>query len=133
MRINALHFAPSGCSHFFSTGESATCRNKGNQHYLSLLVPLRLDGLQLITNELKMNFVLLDLTSQATAVQNYVRGWEPSLIIEWLKTKGIIERVAHPYANDIYGFESSIGIRTGFRILHNGQLVIIDNHTTFLP
>ena len=80
-----------------------------------------------------MDFILLDLEAQAKAVKQYTIGWDAQTILEWLGTNGKVSKVRHPLGESLYLFESSIGIVTGFRIPENGQLVILLNHTTFLP
>lgn len=80
-----------------------------------------------------MDFVLLDLVTQAKAVKQYTNGWDVAMILEWLGTKGKVSKVRHPLDDYLYAFESSIGMRTGFRLLENGQLIIILDHTTFVP
>jgi hypothetical protein len=82
-----------------------------------------------------MSFILIDLLTQAKAVKAYTVGWEQDSIINWLKTHGKVNEVhlALPWGDELlYVFESAIGIRTTFRFMDNGQMVIMLEHSTYV-
>lgn len=83
-----------------------------------------------------MSFILIDLLTQAEAVKHYISGWEQDSIINWLKSQGKVSEVhlALPWDDDLlYGFESGIGMRTTFRFMDNGQMVMMLEHSTYGP
>lgn len=78
-------------------------------------------------------FIVLDLGSQANAVARYIQGWEKERILAWLSQQGEVRQISHPQDRNLYGFRSHVGITTGFRLLEDGQIIIIHDHTTYVP
>ena len=76
------------------------------------------------------DFVLVDLYAQADDFDLFVRGWKVVDILEYMQQYGIVTYVENP---DSYLFRSRIGIATGFRFTEKGWLVIIGDHTTYVP
>lgn len=75
-------------------------------------------------------FIVVDLGCQAEAVANHVRGWTKEQILDWLSQHGEVSKRPHPYDNDLYAFRSRTGQYTAFRLLDDGQLFIIGDHST---
>lgn len=67
-------------------------------------------------------FIVVDLISQAEAVERYTTGLSPEAIIAWLGTQGRVTAVMQtPTA---YLFESSTGMQTTFWFTPDGHLII---------
>jgi hypothetical protein len=76
-------------------------------------------------------FHLVDLVSQRAAVREYVTGKSPAEILEWLATKGRLNRIpSQPGFAETYEFESTEGLRAAFFFDCEG-LVFVGDHTTF--
>jgi hypothetical protein len=78
------------------------------------------------------DFHLLDLPSQATAVQRLLRGNTAEHKLEWLAVRGDLSRVAVtiPNARPTYRFVSSIGMECLF-FIDEDEFVFIGDHTTY--
>ena len=77
-------------------------------------------------------FYLLDLPSQAVAVQSLLRGKSPEEKIEWLVQHGTITKKPN-VLNDphqTYVFESSLGLTCVFFIVGD-EFVFLGDNTTF--
>jgi hypothetical protein len=77
-------------------------------------------------------FHLLDLPSQAAAVQRLLRGRSSQEKLEWVAARGQIERVAVAFRNarPTYRFVSTIGMECVF-FIDGDEFVFIGDHTTF--
>jgi hypothetical protein len=77
-------------------------------------------------------FHLLDLTSQAIAVQRLLRGRSMQEKLDWIAARGHLERMATavPNARPTYRFVSSIGMECAF-FVDGDTFVFIGDHTTF--
>ncbi len=78
-------------------------------------------------------FRIINLDSQADAMWQQVHGWSAARILEWFQLHGDVQKVSHPMDDKLYMFQSNIGIRTGFRLTNDGQLIIIRDHTMYQP
>jgi hypothetical protein len=78
-------------------------------------------------------FILIDLKTQADEVTRYIHGWAEERILQWLGQYGEVKKIHHPYDNRLYSFSSYNGSQTGFRITEEGHLIIMGQHTTYLP
>ena len=80
-------------------------------------------------------FVLVDLSSQASAVARYIQGWSNDKIIRWLQQFGEVQQAAPPFSqmSDMFGFRSFVGLTTGFRLTTDGKLIILGDHTMYTP
>ena len=67
------------------------------------------------------DFVLIDLNTQLEAVNAYVRGWDQSDILRWMRRYG---QVYYVELYDMLSFWSNVGLVTGFWIDDDNQLVI---------
>jgi hypothetical protein len=78
-------------------------------------------------------FTLLDLPSQALAVQNLLRGKSGDEKIAWLMAHGRITPKPKLVENErqAYFFESSIGRYCWF-FIDGDEFVFIDHHTTYV-
>ncbi|GAB4121782.1 MAG: hypothetical protein Fur005_34560 [Roseiflexaceae bacterium] len=76
------------------------------------------------------DFTLLDLDAQLDEVVNAIGSHNPEYILDWLRQRGSVHKIVHPLDQNLYGFESTIGIRTAFRFTVTGDLVIISRHAT---
>lgn len=77
-------------------------------------------------------FHLLDLSSQALAVQRLLSGRPAEEKLEWLAVHGKLERVPIriPDARPTYRFVSFIGMECLF-FLDGDQFVFLGDHTTY--
>jgi hypothetical protein len=77
-------------------------------------------------------FHLLDLPSQALAVQRLLKGCTVEEKLAWLAEHGELSRIpiAIPNARPIYSFVSSIGMECGF-FIDGDEFVFIGDHTTY--
>ncbi|MDY3563563.1 hypothetical protein R5W23_005177 [Gemmata sp. JC673] len=75
---------------------------------------------------------LLDLTSQAAAVQRLLRGRSEPDKLEWVAARGRLERVATAFLNarPTYRFVSTVGMECVF-FINGDEFVFIGGHTTF--
>ncbi len=66
------------------------------------------------------DFHLIDLVSQAAAVQRLLRGKSPTEKLDWLAIRGKISHMPSvvPGWPDVYFFESSIGIQCSFAFMN---------------
>jgi len=78
------------------------------------------------------NFHLLDLRSQALAVQRLLKGQMAEQKLAWLAGAGelTLVPVSVPNARPTYRFVSSIGMESFF-FIDGDQFVFIGDHTTF--
>jgi hypothetical protein len=79
-----------------------------------------------------INFHLIDLVSQALAVQSLLHGMSAEEKIAWLPSRGTLTPVAkiqtdHPQS---FWFESAMGLSCAF-FLDGDEFVFIGDHTTF--
>jgi hypothetical protein len=77
-------------------------------------------------------FHLLDLPSQALAVQRLLAGRTAEEKLAWLAAHGTVERIefANPIFPPTYRFTSSIGMECVF-FLSGDQIVFLGDNTTF--
>jgi hypothetical protein len=76
-------------------------------------------------------FHLLDLPSQAIAVQRLLKGRSAEEKLEWLATHGTLSRVPIPPGlKPTYRFVSSIGMECLF-FIDGDEFVFIGDHTTY--
>jgi hypothetical protein len=78
------------------------------------------------------SFQLLDLTSQAVAVQRLLRDRSVRDKLDWFAARGQLEQVATSISNarPTYRFVSTIGIECIF-FIDGDEFVFIGDHTTF--
>jgi hypothetical protein len=77
------------------------------------------------------SFVLLDLVSQAVAVQQLLKGLTPEEKLRWLERHGTVSLVSElPGFPKTYLFESRTGIQSGF-FIDEDDFVFLGDHTTF--
>jgi hypothetical protein len=78
------------------------------------------------------SFHLLDLTSQAVAVQQLLRGRSVREKLDWFAARGQLEQVATSVLNarPTYRFVSAIGMECIF-FIDGDEFVFIGDHTTF--
>ncbi len=79
-------------------------------------------------------FTLLDLVSQAVAVQRLLRGRPEGDKLAWLAARGELSPVdvRFPGAREVFVFESVLGLRCLFFIDGEG-FVFLGDHTTYRP
>jgi len=77
-------------------------------------------------------FQLLDLPSQALAVQNLLRGKSLAEKIQWLRAHGKITLKPKTVQNEhqTYFFDSSIGKECAF-LIDGDEFIFIGDHTTY--
>ena len=77
-------------------------------------------------------FHLVDLISQAVAVEAILAGRSPSEKIEWIASRGKVEAVPQAIAGatQTYCFESSMGLKCAF-FFSKDKLVFVGDHMTF--
>lgn len=78
-------------------------------------------------------FVLIDLDSQAEMVADHTYSWQAERILKWMDQRGQVRKIAHPFDDHLYSFRSFIGIQTPFRLLDDGQLIIVRRHSMHRP
>ena len=78
------------------------------------------------------SFHLLDLSSQAAAVQRLLRGRTAEAKLAWLAAHGGLARVPMtvPDSRPIYRFVSPVGMECLF-FINEGRFVFIGDHTTY--
>ncbi len=69
-----------------------------------------------------MEFVVIDLKSQAAAIASYARGWSNREFLDWLARFGQVFQI--PHQENYYGFKSHSGIPGGFTLSEDGRLTI---------
>ena len=76
-------------------------------------------------------FHLFDLSSQAAAVQELLRGRTAQKKLAWVAAHGEVSLVpiTHPNARPTYRFVSSIGLECLF-FFHGDEFVVIGENTT---
>ena len=77
-------------------------------------------------------FVLIDLVSQASAVQRRLAGMTRAERLDWLSGHGQLSEIQarHPEALQTYCFESNTGIRSVF-FFDEDSIVFVGDNTTF--
>ena len=77
-------------------------------------------------------FHLLDLPSQALAVQQLLTGCYEDERLTWLSTRGRLVRIETrvPGSHSVYTFESLLGLRCAFFIAGD-EFVFFGDHTTY--
>lgn len=80
------------------------------------------------------DFHLIDLVSQAAAVQRLLRGKSPAEKLEWLAMRGKISHlpVVVPGWPDRYFFESSIGMQCAFAFMEDDFFHFCGDHHFFV-
>lgn len=78
------------------------------------------------------SFQLLDLTSQACAVQRLLRGHTADEKLAWLAAKGDLSRIPtdFPNARPVYQFVSTVGRECRF-FIDGDEFVFFGDHTTY--
>lgn len=78
-------------------------------------------------------FTLLDLPSQAIAVQHVLRGRSAEEKIKWLKAQGTIKQIPKTTEDErqTYFFVSSVGRECAF-FIHGDDFVFITDNTTYV-
>jgi len=78
------------------------------------------------------SFQLLDLETQALAVQELLQGWSDDETIKWLESQGEVFTV--PRRDDRfpqgYQFTSRVGLTCAF-FVRNGEFVFVSDNTTY--
>ena len=77
-------------------------------------------------------FVVIDLSSQASAVAAHVRGWTKDQIFEWLNQSGTVTPLPEMFGKEIHLFSSRIGCEVAFHLDHD-QFTFIGDNTTWRP
>lgn len=78
-------------------------------------------------------FLIIDLVSQAYAVQQHVRGWRTADILEWLGRQGELTRHQEDfYGKEVYRFENPTGFSCGF-YLDGDQFTFFGDNTLWRP
>lgn len=77
-------------------------------------------------------FTLLDLVSQAVAVQRLLRGRSEGDKLAWLGARGELNRVdvRFPGARAVFAFESVLGLRCLF-FIDGDRFVFLGDQTTY--
>jgi hypothetical protein len=77
-------------------------------------------------------FHLIDLVSQAHAVQTLLAGKSDAEKLEWLACRGKLELLPNEFPDEKQGyrFESQIGTEVIF-FFHSGKFIFVGDHTTF--
>jgi hypothetical protein len=77
-------------------------------------------------------FHLLDLPSQALAVQRLLSGQPDGQKLSWLATRGTLAPIETrvPGARPVYLFESVLGLRCAF-FIDGDDFVFFGDHTTY--
>lgn len=77
-------------------------------------------------------FTLLDMPSQAVAVQNLLRGKSEEEKLAWLMAHGTMTRKRKQFASErqTYFFRSSLGLECAF-FIQGDEFVFIGPHTTY--
>ena len=79
-------------------------------------------------------FVVVDLISQASAIEKQLAGRSDVEIISWLECKGQIEKLKKqlPQEKQLFRFNSYLGMEAIF-FVNNGQFFFIGDHSVFRP
>ncbi|NOK57838.1 MAG: hypothetical protein GFH27_549287n142 [Chloroflexi bacterium AL-W] len=76
------------------------------------------------------DFLLIDLSTQNTTVKQHMQRRPREYILAWLCQLVEVYSISSPYDTDLYGFCSSTGMRTGFRLAADSQIILLEEHTT---
>ena len=76
------------------------------------------------------SFAVIDLVSQAGAVQRHLRGVSPDEKLAWLAARGRLFLGATGFPQQTYWFQSIVGLYCCFWI-EGDQFVFIGDNTTF--
>ena len=74
------------------------------------------------------DFVLIHLESQRRAVAEYVKGWKPEDVLNWMQQFGTVDEILHSYGGityKTYGFISISGLFTAFFFTEDGELSVM--------
>lgn len=76
------------------------------------------------------SFILIDLISQAAALQKYAACWSKEELIVWLKAQGRLKVDTDMFGNEIFHFESAVGFRASF-YMQGTRFTFLGDHTFF--
>jgi hypothetical protein len=78
------------------------------------------------------SFVVLDLPSQAVAIQRLLKGRTAQEKLAWLSARGRLDSITTtiPGARQVYSFESHIGFQC-LSFIDVDEFVFIGDHTTY--
>jgi hypothetical protein len=76
------------------------------------------------------SFILIDLISQAAALQQYIRDWSKEELIAWMKEQGTLKPFNDIFGNEIFSFESPVGFSATFYIQEK-RFIFLGDHTFF--
>ncbi len=76
----------------------------------------------------KLEFVLVDLASQAKAVAKYTEGWNKAVFLDWLTHFGRVKNTGFPSLSEdgVFRFTSFCGLHASFRFTEENELVILN-------
>ena len=80
----------------------------------------------------RQNFVLLDLFSQARAVQRHVRDWSRAEVLTWLRRWGTLYSWQPSGFPETHAFHSWCGMGANFT-LENGTFTFLGDNTVISP
>ena len=75
------------------------------------------------------SFILIDLISQATALQQYIRGWSKEDLILWVKEQGTPKEFNNIWGNEIFLLNLR---RDVLLVLFTGKPIIFAGDNTFV-
>ncbi len=78
------------------------------------------------------SFTLIDIVSQAIALQKHITGWSKEEFISWLQEQGTLKEFSDIFGNEVFSFESSVGLFAIFYLREN-QFTFIGDNTTYQP
>jgi hypothetical protein len=78
-------------------------------------------------------FPIVDLVSQAAAVQRHIKGWPTQDKLDWLAARGRLTAIVirQRGAPPTFEFESGVGLHCVF-FLSGDQIVFLGDQTTFV-
>lgn len=76
------------------------------------------------------SFLLIDLISQAAALQQYIQGWSKEEVTAWMKEQGTLKEFNDIFGNEMFSFESPAGLSAGFYLREN-RFIFLGDHTFF--
>ncbi len=81
-----------------------------------------------------MTFQVVDLISQAVAIEEKLAGKSDREIINWLQDRGKIQKLEKglPQSKQLFRFHSYIGVEATF-FIDSGKFFFIGDHSTFRP
>jgi hypothetical protein len=80
------------------------------------------------------SFTLIDIVSQAVALQKHMIGWSKEELICWLQVQGTLKEFTDIYGNEVFSFESSVGFFAIFYLQGTRfTFVFPDDNTTYQP